>query len=358
MAGAAYDQRMARRAWGGGSLYRHGDGWRVAFSLGKVNGKRIRRERQFASRRAAEAWLRQGRRGPLPLAEGGLTVAAHAAEWLTGVEHSVRPSTFAFYGYMAKHVIDDENIGHLPLSRLTPADVRAVMAVRHEEGYSPRTIRGIVDILRMILRQAVGDGLLARNVAELVKRPQLDSAEPAHFTAEQAQRFLDAARTDPLYSLFAVALGTGCRRGELLGLTWRDIPDGSAIVIRRSKTDAGLRLVPLPEFARDALAALPRKPGPIWPVSPWWVTRKTALLCERAGLPRLTTHGLRHTAMTLMAEAGVSLEVRRWIAGHSRTDMTAFYSHENDAAKRDAAERLEGILAGHGWTADRSEAAE
>ena len=283
-------------------------------------------------------------------------MAAHAAEWLTGVEHSVRPSTFAFYGYMAKHVIEDENIGHMPLSRLTPADVRAVMAVRHEEGYSPRTIRGIVDVLRMILRQAVGDGLLARNVAELVKRPQLDSAEPAHFTAKQARRFLDAAKGDNLFSLYAVALGTGLRRSELLALVWRDVAlDRAVLMVRRSKTAAGVREVPLPPFALSALAATPRGPGPIWPVSPWWVTRKTALLCERAGLPRLTTHGLRHTAMTLMAEAGVSLEVRRWIAGHSRTDMTAFYSHENDAAKRDAADRLEGILAGHGWTPQTAE---
>lgn len=175
----------------------------------------------------------------------------------------------------------------------------------------------------------------------LVKLPPLDTKPPQHFTAEQARRFLDAAQGDTLGPLYAMALGTGLRRGELLALGWKDIAaDRGSLNVRQAKSRAGVRTVPIPAFAALALDAVPRRPGRIWPYRPEYVTRHFHRLTDQAGLPRMTFHSLRHTAATLMAEQGVSEEVRRWILGHSAVEMTRHYSHESAALMRDAVERL------------------
>jgi integrase len=334
---------MPRREWGTGSCYHTKRGWRVAINLGSDPfGKRIRKEWQYQSQKAAQRKLAEVQsrlaRG-LSAETSNVTLAAYAPEWLDTLPGRVRATTEAFYRSLAVNHL--EELGTVPVARLSVADVRWLIAQRQREGYAPRTILGVLDVLRMILRQAMADGIVTRNVAELVDKPRLVQREPLHFTAAEARRFLEVTRGDPMSSLWAVALGTGLRRGELLGLTWRDIDlERATVRVTRSKTSAGVRVVPLPAFAVARLAELRRQPGPIWHYSPWWVSRHFAQVCERAGLPAIRFHGLRHTAMTLMAEAGVPIEVRRWIAGHSKTEMTAHYSHENEPAKRDAAERL------------------
>lgn len=333
---------MGRREWGSGSVFETKSGrWRVVIPLGTdINGRRRRKEWQVRSEAAAKAKLKDVNRlirGGFPVEASRVTLAAYAPEWLGHIQ--VGRATAEQYRHLARHLTDE--LGHYPLARIGPSEIRTLIAKRQAEGYAARTIRGVVDVLRMILRQAMADGILSRNVAELVQKPRLEQKEPRHFTAEQARRFLDEAKDDPLFSLVAVALGTGLRRAELLGLTWRDVDlDTNHVNVRRSKTAAGLRSVPLPAFAADALRRLERRPGPIWQVSPSHVTRMTAKLCERAGLPRLTTHGLRHSAASMLLAEGVHPMVISQIMGHSRVTMTAHYARSEPAQQREAMERL------------------
>lgn len=348
MARLPYSDLMARRGWAEGSIYRHGDRWRVSVSLGSDPfGRRIRREWQVRSEAAAKARLAEVQRrltAGLPAAESRVTLAVYAQDWLAAVTPTVRPSTAAFYRTLAE--VHLAPLAHLPLAHVGPADVRRLVADELAAGYSPRTVRGTLDVLRMICKQAVGDGIVARNVAELVRPPKLEQREPAHFTAAQARRFLDVARTDELGSFFAVALGTGLRRGELLELTWRDVGrdaghgDAVSVTVRRGKTASAARLVPLPPFATEALGQLERRPGPIWPVSPWVVSRRMTQLCERAGLPRLGLHGLRHSTASLLYAEGVPEFVIQSILGHSRVGMTRHYTHVEIEQQRAAMERL------------------
>lgn len=349
MAGRAYSRAVARREWGSGSIYRTRSGrYRVAVRLGSDPfGKPIRKEWQVRTEAQARTKLRDIQRrlsGGLPAEASRMTLGVYAQEWLHGVTPTVRPNTAAFYRTLAE--VHLEPLASRQLVHIGPADIRRLIADELAEGYATRTVRGVLDVLRMILKSAMQDGILARNVAELVKPPQLIQAEPAHFTAEQARRFLEVAADDPLGSFYAVALGTGLRRGELLALAWRDIQlapsdgGGPHLTVRRGKTRAAARQIPLAPFAMASLGGVERRPGPIWPVRPEVVTRRMAELCEKAGLPRLTLHGLRHSTASILYAEGVPEFVIQSILGHSKVGMTKHYTHVEQEQQREAMDRL------------------
>jgi integrase len=335
--------RKPRREWGTGSIFRTSKGyWRVSVPLPSDGLGRRRQEWQYRSeasaRRQLEAVQRRLARG-LPAQESTVTLAQYAPEWLAAL--TVKDSTRAMYESLVRNQLGE--LADYRLARIAPPDIRALLVEREREGYAGRTRRAILDVLRMIFRQAQHDGLVESNPAELVKAPRINAKEPVHWTADQVRTFLEVAKEDSLYSIYAVALGTGLRRGELLVLTWRQIVDGH-IIVSRAKSRAGVRTVPVAGFAAAALADLPRRPGPIWPYSPSYVTRHLADLCARYGLPRIGPHGLRHTYATLMREAGVSLEDRRDLLGHSKTEMTRHYSHGQAEQQRRAVAQLEELV--------------
>lgn len=266
-----------------------------------------------------------------------MTVAEYAIEWLAQIE--VKPSTKAMYGSIVRNQFG--NVGSMRLTRVAPPDIRDLLAERDREGYAGRTRRAILDVLRMIFRLAEHDGLVERNPAATVTGPRIDAKEPVHLTAEQARRFLDAARSDNLFSLYAVALCTGLRRGELLALGWGDVAlDTGTLTVRRAKTAAGLRRVPLAPLAIEALRSLDRRPGPIWPYSPSYVTRHVGVICKRAGVPVITFHGFRHSAASILLAEGVPIEVIKSVLGHTNASMTQHYARPEDDMKRAAMERL------------------
>jgi integrase len=90
-------------------------------------------------------------------------------------------------------------------------------------GLSPSTVQKIHHVLHKALAQAVRWDLIARNPADAVKAPRPAPEEMRPLSAEEARRLLDAAEGDRLEALYALAVTTGMRRGELLGLKWSDI---------------------------------------------------------------------------------------------------------------------------------------
>jgi len=322
---------MGRRGWREGSVYRRSDGsWVAAISLGRDGeGRRVRKEyraptRQEAARKLAENLRRL--RGGLPLEDERMTLGAYAESWLAGVKPNVRASTWAFYEVLVRLHLRD--LAHLPLIRLTPAAIRSLVAERVREGYAPRTVRGVLAVLGMVLRQAQGDGFLVRNPAAAVAMPKLEQRAARHFSVAEARRFLAAVVGGPLEALYVTALGTGLRRGELLALQWGDVDlDGGLLRVRAAKTPSGIRDVPLPAFVVEVLRRQGRGVGPLWRVSPSHVSRRFTVVCARAGLPRLTFHELRHSCASLLLAEGVEPLVIASILGHSKVVMTARYAH-------------------------------
>jgi hypothetical protein len=172
----------------------------------------------------AQADQQQG----LPIATERQTVAQFLTRWLTDTaQHRLRPGTFRRYHELV-HLHTIPSLGKLHLSKLTPqhlshlygAKLTAGLTPRTAKGLSPRTVEFLHRVLHAALKEAVLWGLIARNPADAVKAPKPKSPPIQPLNFEQAQALLHAAAGDPLEALYVVALMTGMRQGELLGLQW------------------------------------------------------------------------------------------------------------------------------------------
>ena len=153
------------------------------------------------------------------------------------------------------------------LHRLGPEHLQPLYADRLEYGLSGTSVRHLHGVLRRALKDAVRWGFAVRNVADLVTPPSRNRREMQTLSPEQVRTFLDAATGDRLEALYVVAVTTGMRQGELLGLRWSVVdleastlqvtgslqrtPDGLAVVA--PKTDSSRRRVTLPRRAVEAL---------------------------------------------------------------------------------------------------------
>jgi integrase len=378
-----------------GHVARRGDSWAWMFDVGPdpATGKRRRRSRSgYKTQRAATAAMRTAMRA----AETGTvepgeapTVAAYINEWLAGRRQSLRPSTWAGY----KDALEGRvvpRLGALRIDRVTAKHIADLVAElvehggrddRRGPGLASKTVRATITVLNRVFADAVRRGLIARNPAEHVDRPRVVDKEMAWWTVDEARRFLDHVAGDRLEALWTLALTTGMRRGELLGLKWGDIDfDAGRLAIRRTlietanqvrwsepKTAASRRVVALDPGTvallrthrrlqleeRLAVAAGYMDDRIVFAsisgecLHPASVSKAFGRYVEAAGVPRIRFHDLRHTAATMMLEQGVPLKVVTERLGHSSTRITAdLYQHVGETMQDDAARRLGAALLG------------
>lgn len=292
-----------------------------------------------------------------------LTLSSYLRSWLAEMETSgrVRPSTIVVYrGAIEGHIIPA--LGTTTLYRLGPT---AVQRWLDSLTLAPATIAKLRAILRAALNAAVRRRKLVRNPLVGTEAVHVPEHHAATLTAPQAATLLDG--TDGTYgALWAVLLGSGLRISEALALTW-DGFDGSMIVVRyqlvrragewvRAPTKAarGMERVALPAFASSALSGIRagRAFGSCFltpaglPPSEQQALNALYAAEKRLGLPRVGLHGLRHSSLTLLADAGVPEEVRQRRAGHSTTTMARHYVHGAEAADRVAADALNVAIGG------------
>jgi integrase len=213
--------------------------------------------------------------------------------------------------------------------------------------------------------------MIPRNPAALAKPPHVEHREVEAWDAGQVRTFLEAIRGHRLEALFTVAVVTGLRQGELLGLRWSDVDlaagtltvrqalqrvDGTLQAVE-TKTARSRRTVPLPVLALDALRAhRTRQDGPVAslyvfttpsgaPLYGTAVYRDFVAVSAAAGLPRIRFHSLRHTAASLLLAQGIHPRVVMELLGHSTIALTMnTYSHVIPALEREAADRMNAIL--------------
>lgn len=372
---------MSRRGNREGSIYKRADGrWCAAVSL--PNGQRkafYGRRREDVARKLAQA-LKQREDG-LPLVAERQTVAQFLGSWLEGVARpTVRATTFEGYERIVRlHV--NPNIGSVRLARLTPQALAGLYCRLLDKGLSAKTVRLVHAMLHRALGQAVRWGSVALNVADAVDAPRPQRREFRTLTAEEAGRLLDAAREDRFHALYVVALTCGLREGELLGLRWADIDfEKAALGVRQQairvkgqwlfsepKTAKGRRTVTLPSLAVEALRQHRAKQaperlhlGPAWedndlvfpnqvgrPMERQNLTRRLfGPALQRAGLPHIRFHDLRHSAATLLLSQGVHPKVVQERLGHSTIAVTMdIYSHVMPSLQREAAQHLDRLFA-------------
>jgi len=370
-----------RRGTGEGSVYRREDGvWVASVTIGCDESGRRRRRVAYAKTQAGaiEKLTRlQSMRLDGTLAEPTkLRVGEYLSRWLEdSARPNVRPATYSIYeGLIRVHVKD--RIGGVALSKLTPAHIQGVLSALEREGVSPRLRQMVHAVLRRALRQAVKWNMIPRNPAAVVDRPRAPRPEIKPLDAEQCRRLLEGARGERLEALYVLAVTTGLRQGELLGLRWSDVEfAASALHVRRTlsedqhsgrlnltepKTSRSRRRVDLPARAlealrthRERLGAVPHPELLVFTDSEGGPIRKSNLLrrsfkplLERAGLPLATRfHDLRHSAATLLLAQGVHPKIVQERPGHSTITLTLdTYSHVLEGMQREAATKLDAIL--------------
>ena len=310
-----------------------------------------------------------------------LTVGEWLRIWLDHTaKQSVRATTYEGY----ERIVERElvpGLGDIELRRLGVAEVQTYV---NERSGTPHWARFQRSVLRSALSEAERQGLVPRNVAKLVRMPVPPRKEREPLTQEQAKVFLSAIEGDRLEALYKLAMGTGMRQGELLGLTWDavDLDEGVLTVSRalkhtkehgyfldEPKTAKSRRTLWLVEPLREALRAhrhrqkferamagsgwlgddwnlvFPRADG--HPYDGLSVTKRFQRKLAQAGLPRLRFHDLRHGAATYLLSADVPMRVIMEQLGHSQMATTAdLYSHVLPEVQRDASERIGEALFG------------
>jgi integrase len=374
-----------------GHIRRRGSKWAVVVDVGRDDSGRRRQKWHsgFATRREAEAALTEIKSR---LATGTYvtpsrqTMNDFLAVWLDSIRASVRPTTWRSYsGTMNQYAMP--KLGGIPIQRLSPAHLNSLYADllaggrrNGNGGLSPRTVRYVHTIIRRACSDAVRWNLLARNPADAATPPKPRTPEMHVWSLEQAQLFLRFIEGDPLDLLWTLALTTGMRRGELLGLKWSDVDiharrisvrrsiayiDG-AIVESEPKTKRGRRsvsidsrslaaikqhrvkvleqalLVGLKQDEDDFVFASPMGQ----PIHPDTITKRFQKVILAARLPRIRFHDLRHTHATIALTAGIHPKVVSERLGHASVVITLdTYSHAVPALEEEAAERVAALLA-------------
>lgn len=372
-----------RQSQGEGGKRKRADGrWERTLDLGWKDGKR--QVKYFYGKTLAEA--NRKRSAAIKALEDGGTASPSGEKlgtfllrWLTDVKaRRISRSTLDDYQSKARlHIIPA--LGQIPLRELTALHVEAFFT-QLGKTHKDATVKKCYTILNSALRQARRWRMVTYNVvAEGVDAPTVARYEAATLTIPEAGRFLMAVEADRLAALWELAILTGARKGELTGLRWEDLDLGAGIVhIRHSlntrfkgwtldppKTADSRRDLPLPPDMVDSLRRHHARQaeerlavGPVWqdlgfvftssigtPLHRSNLTRTFHAMCDRAGVPRMRIHDIRHTVGTLMRALKVDLKDISELLGHSGVGITGdLYVHPVPMQLVEAVTKLQKLL--------------
>jgi integrase len=273
-------------------------------------------------------------------------------------------------------------LGTIPLAKLDVSHVQVFVDQLSRSGLSPRTVSHCYVTLSSALSTAVTWRLVAVNVANGVRPPRVDAPKLRVPNPSEVQRLLAEVHEDATGAAITLIAYTGLRRGEALGLKWRDTDlakgtvkvvgsqqrirkDGSRLELQEPKTARGRRTITLPASALEVLKALRKRQleervfvGEAWidgdfvftnavgePLDPDAFSHRFAKLASKAGIDGVRVHDLRHAIATaLMAKVDPRLVADT--LGHASTSFTMdTYGHERDGQGLVAARAIEEALA-------------
>jgi integrase len=375
----------SRRGNHEGSIYRRASDqrWVGQLLLGYDGlGRPIRRFVTAKTRSEVAQKLKQLRRqfdDGLTVPDAGLKLEALFERWFEDVlRHQVAPSTFSNYrAVTVKHIVPA--LGKKKISALMVTDVDRLLSSKIDSGLSTSTVRRIRAVLSQCLDQGIRWGVVSRNVASHSRAPRETRKEGRTLSPEQAKQFLAYLKGHRNEALYAVMLSTGLRRGEALGLMWKDLDrdsgvlqirrqlkrEGGTLVTADTKTSRSRRSVNLPPPMLKALLWHERRQetertalGTSWintdfiftsavgtPIDPRNFYREFTKICRDAGMDDWHPHELRHSAASLMLAQGVKLQVVSQVLGHASIRMTAdVYGHILDPDRQEAADAMGTLL--------------
>jgi len=365
-----------------------GGAWSYRLDLGFDDAGK-RRQRQvgnFATKREAQSALNEalaGLRKGTYVAPSKQTVREFLDTWIDTVKPELAITAWTNYrNVLGSYVLP--HIGSVRLADLSPMDIKRWHGELLDHGRrngAPLAVNS-VKLAHRVLHRALADGVrwnvLPANPASSVRVPKGAHKEMSVWTSEEARRFLDSLEQDRLRGLWALALHTGMRRGELAGLRWSDVDlVGGTLTVAQQRTTAGSQTVTMAPKARSqrqlALAGptvstlrdhLDRQTserasaGVAWvetgyvfvdesgePLLPQRITKMFAAAIARTNVPTIRLHDVRHTMATNALAAGVHPKVVQEQLGHSTIAVTMdTYSHVPQAVRRESAGRIAGLF--------------
>ena len=371
---------MAWKATGQPTVRKQRDKWVVRIdAIDTITGKhRPKQVGTYLSQRSATAAARSMRADDRSTERG--TVSWLVRRYVAG-RTDITEKAQQQYEWAIPHI--ENGLGAIPLATLDREDVaRWIDALAAGGRLSKRSVQICRTVLRAALSEAVDEGLIPRSPAARVGLPRVvakpvKEKETVAWTAEQVDRFF-AATADHRWAIaFRIGVLYGLRRSEVLALRWDDV-DTKANTLRideslvatntgaawsNAKNERSRRTIPIDDdtmrvFAkrRAEQAAERLAAGSEWEdndlivatrtgrlVLPRSYDRALARIVDRTGLPRLTSHGLRHTAATHMVQGARDVGELRAIAdllGHSVEMLMNTYAHTLPDSRSAVVERL------------------
>lgn len=359
---------MAKRPNNEGSIYYWEEKklWVARVSL--PNGKR--KTKYGKTQKEVKEWLRdqiQAVSDGVWVEKENITLSDFIDRYMADTAaHTLRPKTIESYESLIRVHIKPA-LGDFKLNALRPDQLQNLYSLKLNQGLSKRTVQYIHSILHKILDQAMKWSLVARNIADIVSPPSPVKKAPQALTPAQAKCLLDAVKDDRLFALYVLAITTGMREGELLGIRWEDIDfdhgvlhirqavqqlAGKGLVITEPKTEKSKRTIKLTTYAIEALQ--PHKENGLvfqtsngTPFGPRNLIRHFRRMCLKAGLPQLPFHSLRHTFASLLLSQNVHPKVVQEMLGHSTITLTLdTYSHLLPDMQDGAAGKMNELIVG------------
>lgn len=312
-----------------------------------------------------------------------MTLGQWADIWVAEYLGGVKPRTLELYQNQMRLYIKPA-LGAVKLEVLTPHIIQQFyngLSRQREDkpALSPKSVRNIHGILHRCLQQAVLVGYIRVNPADVCTLPRVEKRELHPLEDGQTAAFLKAIRGDVLEQLFIVALFTGMREGELLGLAWDAVDFQTGIITVRqqlSRRSNGAYVLASPKNGKPrtltpaptVMTALKRqrshqaeqqlKAGPLWEdsglvftnaqghyLSPRTVYDSFKRIAARIGCPDTRVHDLRHTYAVNALRAGDDVKTVQGNLGHATAAFTLdIYGHVTGQMKEASAARMENFI--------------
>ena len=359
---------------------------RVTFTDDTGNRREIERkaENRTHAKQLIKDVIRQLDDGVDILGSNSLTLDKYLDQWLEIVKSKLSNKTYSDYQQLFRLYVRPV-IGKKALSNIKPLNIQSLYKGMQEKGLSPKTIRYVHTTLSVALKQAVRWRMIIQNPCTAVELPKLQRKEMQSLSPEDATRFIEAARQDRHGLIFILALTTGMRPEEYLGLQWKDIDfnrhsvtvqrvlcwhrNGGGYYLDEPKTAKSRRAIPIPVSLIHDLIEHKRKQseqrlkaGSKWkdqdlvfatsegkPLQPNnLIKRHFKPVLRKAGLSEsIRLYDLRHSCATLLLSEGENAKIVSERLGHSSIVLTLdTYSHVLPSMQRGASDKLEKLLFG------------
>lgn len=363
-----------------GSIKKRGSTWYYIVDIGRdENGKRRQKTKGgFRTKKEAQealaVLLADLKRGEY-IEDTKITFYELVSDWLQHTKPNIKQTTYAKYSrILAAHI--KGSIGNLKIANLKPLHIARFYAQKSET-LAPNTVRTIHNVISGSLTWAVKMGLIKKNPAENAELPKAKRRSFKVWSPVEIRQFLEAAKNRRHFPIYYLALMTGMRQGEILGLKWEDVDlENGVIHISRNwtmtdtvkqlaeggKTEGARRSIDISQSVIDVLKEHKNKQAKelqalgidtdfVFTNAKGELLHPTSIreffqdAQKAAGVPVIRFHDLRHTHASILLQKGVHPKIVSERLGHSSISITLdIYSHLIPTIQKEAADAIESYI--------------